>query len=682
MYTPSATAVLYALVLVLWSTCASSLSVVANATGPVDFDFLKSSPVDFDFLKSSIVRITTIKAKWHWARPWDQHDLTASVGSGFLISVDPLEFATCAHVVDDGDKVLAQFPEFGREKFPCTVVTTCNEGDVAIVRVDNHEAVLKRLKSHGVEPTALKLQENTPAIGTDVVAAGFPLGQDHMKLSTGIISGINHVTFHHRNLAIQSTAIISSGNSGSPLLMKETGRVVGVNYAKSSSAAQINYAVPIWRLKQVIAKHREVHMSKDVPKPYHFRLTHSGLRLTPGALAFHLREGDGKRRCGTGPVISDILPNSVFLRAKPPVKKETFLVAFDGVELDAYGQGRRPEYIDELVDFEDLLWMREGTGEEEISFEACDAATGKKTKHTTTLGWREEEQGKGIRWIYEPRNEDVDWEIFGQLLFMELTENHINAMDGEYHKWALVGHLEPHARAHPVLAVKVHEPQGLANELLGLDSNDLAVVESVNGKKVANLAEFRAAFHPNRTDDGGNDDEEADADSEHEDNKKILPLLSKSGKIGRQQQQPTMLQVDQGDKKKDMIWSMRTEGGAEYAVKFEWALRLQLRKAQEKEEPWRMTEAPRKAAKRLGLLDKKKSSMIAQAGHEGFVHDVAAAEMVASEAGADCGKESTNPEVASSPLLVRERRGGEDVFADGGAAEVVDFLPGDNFQLW
>eukprot|EP00747_Dinoflagellata_sp_TGD_P136182 gnl/TRDRNA2_/TRDRNA2_175526_c0_seq11.p1 gnl/TRDRNA2_/TRDRNA2_175526_c0~~gnl/TRDRNA2_/TRDRNA2_175526_c0_seq11.p1 ORF type:complete len:682 (-),score=156.61 gnl/TRDRNA2_/TRDRNA2_175526_c0_seq11:98-2107(-) len=664
-------AVLCALALAASSVCASRLLTAANTT----------EPVDFEFLKSTIVRITTIKAKWHWARPWDQHDLTASVGSGFLISVDPLEFATCAHVVDDGDKVLAQFPEFGREKFPCTVVTTCNEGDVAIVRVDNHEAVLKRLKLHGVEPTALKLQENTPAIGTDVVAAGFPLGQDHMKLSTGIISGINHVTFHHRNLAIQSTAIISAGNSGSPLLMTETGRVVGVNYAKSTSAAQINYAVPIWRLKQVIAKHREVHMSKDVPKPYHFRLTHSGLRLTPGALAFHLREGDGKRRCGTGPVISDILPNSVFLRAKPPVKKETFLVAFDGVELDAYGQGRRPEYIDELVDFEDLLWMREGTGEEEISFEACDAATGKKTKHTTTLGWREEEQGKGIRWIYEPRNEDVDWEIFGQLLFMELTENHINAMDGEYHSWALVSHLEPHARAHPVLAVMVHEPQGLANELLGLDSNDCAVVESVNGKKVASLAELRAAFFPNRTDGEGNGMHEANADSEQEEDKKES-LLSKSAKNGRQPQQHAMLQVDEEDKKKDTIWSMRTKAGAEYAVKFEWALRLQIQKAQEKQEPWRMTEALMKAAKRLGMLDKKKSSLIARARQEDFVHVVKAAELAASETGVDFGRESAKAEVVSSPLLVRERRGGEDVFADGGAAEVVDFLPGDNFQLW
>merc|ERR1740127_316074 len=116
------------------------------------------------------------------------------------------------------------------------------------------------------------MAKSTPLLGHSVVAPGFPLGQRTLTLSTGVISGVDHVEFHHRNLAIQSTAIISGGNSGSPLLDAETREVIGMNYAKQPGEAQINYVVPLWRLKQVILKHQQIHTEANRTAPYQMRL--------------------------------------------------------------------------------------------------------------------------------------------------------------------------------------------------------------------------------------------------------------------------------------------------------------------------------------------------------------------------------------------------------------------------
>jgi len=62
----------------------------------------------------------------------------------------------------------------------------------------------------------------------------------------------------------------------------ETREIIGMNYAKMPGEAQINYAVPLWRLKQVILKHQQVHKGKkaDEIEPYEFRLVNHGLVLT------------------------------------------------------------------------------------------------------------------------------------------------------------------------------------------------------------------------------------------------------------------------------------------------------------------------------------------------------------------------------------------------------------------
>merc|ERR1719482_1278361 len=97
------------------------------------------------------------------------------------------------------------------------------------------------MKSKGIELKALKIASDVLPMGEDVVAMGFPLGQDALKISKGNVAGNEEVD---GNICIQSTAPISPGSSGGPLLDGSGEKVVGVNFAKAPEGGE-------WKRKQV-----------------------------------------------------------------------------------------------------------------------------------------------------------------------------------------------------------------------------------------------------------------------------------------------------------------------------------------------------------------------------------------------------------------------------------------------
>lgn len=447
-------------------------------------------------LKRSVFRITVYRKVWRWSRPYDDNYVVGSLGSGFLVGNSPLTVCTCAHVVRGADLVYLQVTDFGKTRFEAQVATINNYADVALITLKKPQELLDKLGEANVELVPLRFAKKSPGLGHSVMAPGFPLGQNTMTISTGVISGVDHVSFHYTNLAVQSTAIISSGNSGSPLLDAESLEVIGMNYAKRTSEAQINYVVALWRLKQVVLKHKQVHGKEKAKEAYQFRLVEPGLVITPGVDALYLLSQSSKT-CNSGPLISSVLPNSPFQGANPPIPANSFLVSVDGVALDKYGQGTKKDYVDEMVDFSDLMWMRGGTGEEDIEFETCCAATGEQQKHKMSMAWSKDREGNGIQYVYDPRLDNVEWEIFGDLIFMPLTENHIDMFMGDWHSDAMIRFLEPEERQNPRLVVMLLSGGGDADDALGLTKgSDLEIVESINGHPVKNLDDFRQHFFP------------------------------------------------------------------------------------------------------------------------------------------------------------------------------------------
>ena len=82
--------------------------------------------------------------------------------------------------------------------------------------------------------------DGNTAVGQEVYAAGFPLGDPEYTLTKGIVSKENtsgETSWASVDGVIEHDATINPGNSGGPLVAQD-GRVVGVNFASSGATGQ------------------------------------------------------------------------------------------------------------------------------------------------------------------------------------------------------------------------------------------------------------------------------------------------------------------------------------------------------------------------------------------------------------------------------------------------------------
>ena len=90
-------------------------------------------------------------------------------------------------------------------------------------------------------------------IGETVIAIGNPYGLDH-TVTTGVVSALGRTLQTGDSLyqdIVQTDASINPGNSGGPLL-DIRGRLVGINTAVHRDAQGIGFAIPIWRVRNVV----------------------------------------------------------------------------------------------------------------------------------------------------------------------------------------------------------------------------------------------------------------------------------------------------------------------------------------------------------------------------------------------------------------------------------------------
>jgi thiol-disulfide isomerase/thioredoxin len=148
------------------------------------------------------------------------------IGSGFVIDAKGL-VATNRHVLRGATKAVVQFKNGA--KCPVKGLRAVDtDADIAILEMDNPPQNLKAL------PTGPK---TPPRQGTDVIAIGHPQGLS-FSVTTGIVSAVRKKDQLPKEIAdrlsgpdkvwIQTSAAISPGNSGGPLLDGQ-GRVIGIN---------------------------------------------------------------------------------------------------------------------------------------------------------------------------------------------------------------------------------------------------------------------------------------------------------------------------------------------------------------------------------------------------------------------------------------------------------------------
>jgi len=169
-------------------------------------------------------------------------------GSGFFVSANG-RVVTNHHVIAKVAAVTAVLGD-GR-RVPV-------RGVVALDR--EHDLALLALEGGAYEPLPLGTASGL-AVGDEVVVVGSPAGLAG-SLSVGVVSALRGEAAplaaapgadHPRAWALQITAAISPGSSGSPVVAVRSGAVVGIAVGQRTDGQALNFAVPADHARALLA---------------------------------------------------------------------------------------------------------------------------------------------------------------------------------------------------------------------------------------------------------------------------------------------------------------------------------------------------------------------------------------------------------------------------------------------
>lgn len=169
---------------------------------------------------------------------YDDSDLRIGSASGFIIK-DGTTLVTNYHVIEGSYYIVAKTADGQKSTVADKVLAYDKSLDLAILKCD---------QNLGISPIPLG---DSDAIqqGDKVYAIGYPLGLAN-TLSDGVISSLYE---DNGVKTIQTTAAISSGSSGGVLLNKK-GEAIGVTAASYEDGQNLNLAIPINYVKEIIDK--------------------------------------------------------------------------------------------------------------------------------------------------------------------------------------------------------------------------------------------------------------------------------------------------------------------------------------------------------------------------------------------------------------------------------------------
>jgi len=167
------------------------------------------------------------------------------LGSGVLIDRDGY-IVTNEHVISRASNLKVQLQ--GEKIYEAELVSSDRDQDLAIIKIQSDRPFpsLPMGRSDDLMP------------GETVIAIGNPFGYEN-SVTTGVLSATRRevrVPTQKGELVyndlIQTTALINPGNSGGPLINLD-GELIGINTAIRADAQGIGFAIPVDRVKAVMA---------------------------------------------------------------------------------------------------------------------------------------------------------------------------------------------------------------------------------------------------------------------------------------------------------------------------------------------------------------------------------------------------------------------------------------------
>jgi S1-C subfamily serine protease len=408
-------------------------------------------------VKDTVVQIFSQIAAIDLLQPYKTPSQGTAYGSGFFIN-EQGDIITNAHVVDQAKAVWVQIPSLGKRIIDVEVIGINPDRDLALLRVipDDLQVIQHVL---GKVPYLSLGDSDTVRRSDDVLAIGYPLGQQCLKSTTGVISGSEH---HF----IQISAPINPGNSGGPLV-NVYGEVIGINSAGITEAQNVGYAIPINDLKIVLP---DLNKTKLVRKPFLGVLFNNATESVTEFL--------GNPEPG-GCYVVEVVKGSTLEKAG--VKRGDMIYAINGHAVDLYGEMTVPWSEDKvsIIDYVSRLSLGE-------NIKLVVYRNGVRKEFSVVFSNMEL---PAVRKIY-PGYEPVDYEVFAGMVVMELTLNHIQIMGQNCSGLAKYAEMGKQGDSTLVVTHIFPTSQVYRSRALPLGST----INEVNGKKVHSLAEYRDAI--------------------------------------------------------------------------------------------------------------------------------------------------------------------------------------------
>lgn len=410
---------------------------------------------------NTVAQIFAQAAPFNWLEPYKARDKVEIVGSGFFID-DKGHMLTNYHVIAEAASVLVQIPVLGKEQLEIEIVGVCPERDIALLKL-SEESVKKVIAQLGSIEYLTIGDSDLVTRNQEIYTLGYPLGQDSLKTTQGIVSGRQDIMGES---FIQTTAALNPGNSGGPSL-NEHGEVIGINAAIIPDAQSVGYIIPISDVKAVI---------NDLFKVPLLRRPMLGCEMnyaTPDMLRYFNNPEPG------GLYIARVYPNTLF--SKAGIQDGDMLYELGGNIIDIYGE-TNVSWSEDKVSLITVI-DRFSIGQ---TISATIYRNGKKIETSFVFDLLEL---PAIRAMF-PGFEKIDYEIFGGMIVMNLTLNHLTRFteldpflmrfrqrDNQFSSELLISYIFPNTQLHK-------SRTAYAGDLL----------DKINDQEVRTLDDFRKAI--------------------------------------------------------------------------------------------------------------------------------------------------------------------------------------------
>lgn len=403
---------------------------------------------------SAVVKINAVYCSPNFSRPWVKNSQYNGSGSGVVIK---------------GNKILTN----AHNVTYATYITVLKENDgtpvTAKVEAVDHQCDLALLsvedESFFSDITPMEFGE-TPAVRTQVLAVGYPMGGDGLSVTQGIISRIELMRYSHSAtdsfLAAQLDAALNPGNSGGPIIYD--GKIVGIAFQIRKNGNSIGYMI-----------HSEIieHFLKDLQdgKVDGFGILQArmlGLENPDTRKFLKMKEGQ------SGVLVCEVakIPG-----VDCPIKEGDVILSVDGYNVMNNGNIRTKEntnrffttliHAKQMGESVDMKILRGGE-EMEISFAP--------QKHCDRL---------------EPMLYDVEPSMFmiGGFVFTKLSLSFLDEWGDNVPPMELSEEMGKDRASHDSELVVLSETLG--DEVnMGYQFFNSMILESVNGKKIKNLKDL------------------------------------------------------------------------------------------------------------------------------------------------------------------------------------------------